>query len=351
MLKSLFFNSLKLFFIFKKTAIPKNPKKILVIRMGGIGDVLMSTPLVRNLRLAYPNAQIDYLVGDWAKIALKGNRDVSRVIAYDEKVILGKKFFKIAKLTGKIRKEHYDICFILDKHWFFNLLAFFIAPFRVGFDRFGEGFCNNINMKYTGKKYELEYYLDLLRKMKILVKHEKMVIEWGDEIYARKLLKNWRKTATLIPGAAVNPGQKLLAKRWPKDSYIELGKRLLSRGYKVIIIGADTDRKICDEVESKLEGAFNLAGISIEMQVGVMKKSSYVITHDSGPMHIAAAAGARLIAIFGPTDAERFAPKNAIVLTKKPKNVRCYDVYGHYDKRCDMWTSKVTVDDVLRHIK
>ncbi|MBI4439682.1 glycosyltransferase family 9 protein [Candidatus Woesearchaeota archaeon] len=350
MLKPVLFNFMKVFFLLKKRVPPKNPKKILFMRLGGIGDILMSTPLVKNIRNAHPNARIDYLCGDWAKIALKGNPDVDNIVSFDEQIILRRDVGKISGLCGRIRKNNYDMCFVLDKHWFFNALALCSGiPFRVGFDRFGEGFCNNIGVKYTGKKYELDYYLDLARKIGVSTKYKRMIVAKGDD--AKKLAKN--KVVCIIPGAAINPGQKLIAKRWPKERYAELSRKLLKRGYSIIILGAKSDSGICSEIHKNIGGknVHNLAGIPFEKQIGVMKKCSCVVTHDSGPMHIAAAAGARLIAIFGPTDPERFAPRDAVVITKKPRNIQCYDVYGHYDKKCDMWTSRVTVEDVLRHIK
>ncbi len=350
-MQEVFFSFLKLFFVLKGRTLDRAPKRILIMRIGGVGDVLMSTPLIRNVRRYFPGARIDYLVGDWAKIALKGNPDVDRVIAYDESMMFKKDIGRILRLRKELKRNQYNLCFILDKHWFFNLFAFSLGiPFRAGFDRDGEGFCNNVNVKYTGEKYELEYYLDLLKRMNIDTDWKEMVISDGDTRYTKKLMQ--RKTITLVPGGAKNPGHTFFAKRWPKEHYVDLGKELVKRSYTVLVVGALSDAHLCKEIVKDIgsKKVVDLSGISFEKQIAVFKKSTYVVTHDSGPMHIAAASGAHVVALFGPTDPERFAPRKALVITKKSDDKICYDRFGRFQKGCDHYMAQITVEDVLKVI-
>ena len=91
----------KLFFLFKSKKVPKEPRKILIMRSGGIGDVLMSTPLVKAIRKKYPKAKITYFVGNWSKDVLKDNPNINEIFSYDDMIIIGRNIFGILKLVKK----------------------------------------------------------------------------------------------------------------------------------------------------------------------------------------------------------------------------------------------------------
>ena len=79
-----------------------------------------------------------------------------------------------------------------------------------------------------------------------------------------------------------------------------------------------------------------------------MKRCRVVVTHDSGPLHIAAASGTKVIALFGPTPAKRFAPKNAVVIESDVKGCPCYDVYGRFGDRAGACMSRISISSVLQ---
>ena len=143
--------------------------KILLFKIGAIGDTLMTTPLIRQLRNNFPDAQIDYLIGEHSYGVLDANKYLDNIIKFDEKIFFEKYFIKWMKLIFKIRKESYDVIFVLDKHWIFNLVSFlFRIKKRIGFDRFGEGKFLTYKVPYFGRKHEIFYYLDLFHKFQIL---------------------------------------------------------------------------------------------------------------------------------------------------------------------------------------
>jgi len=153
----------KLFFSGKMRRIVENPKKILVFRSGAIGDVLMTTPFLKSLRTRYPKAEIVYLVGNWSRSALDNNPSVDRIISFDDSILFKKKIFQLIKFRSKVVAERFDLCFILDKSYLFNIFAYLCRiPSRIGFDRKGEGFANSLSVDYSGAKCESEYYLDLI---------------------------------------------------------------------------------------------------------------------------------------------------------------------------------------------
>ena len=73
----------------------KQPNKILVIRSGAIGDVIMTTPLVKSIRKRFPKANISYLVGKWSKKAVESNPNIDNIIAFDDDIVFKKKISRI----------------------------------------------------------------------------------------------------------------------------------------------------------------------------------------------------------------------------------------------------------------
>lgn len=348
----------KLFFCCKSKKIPKDLKKILIMRSGGVGDVLMSAPLVKAIRKHYKNAEITYFVGDWSKDILRDNSDIDKIFNYDDLIIIKRNIFKIFKLIKNIKKQKFDLCFNLEKSWYWSLLAFlFGIPARVGFNRKGEGFANTITVPFDGTKYELEYYLDLARLLNMKITGNDMEIYLTKEEInkASKFIEDNKLKNTKIigiaPGGADNPGQKAVIKRWPLDRYIELIDNL-DKKWNVVLFGGNNDIDTCITLKKKEKRKINnTAGkFTIKESAALMKHCKLFLTHDAGLMHIAAAVKVPLIALFGPTQAERFAPKNAIVIKSKVKP--CYDIYGSFKKcRNINHMHSIDVKEVLKRIK
>ena len=337
------------FFIFKNKKIPKNPKKILIMRSGGIGDVIMSTPLIKAIKNHYKNAEITYFVGNWSKAVLKDNPNIDNLFTYDDLIIVNMNIPGILKMIKQIRKEKFDMIFNLEKSWHWVILSFlFKIKTRVGFDRKGEGFANNLTAKFDGSKYELEYYLDLAELCKITPKTKNM------EVY---LTKQEKQTATnfiknnklnniigIAPGGADNPAQQAFIKRWPVENYIELINKLKNKQF--ILFGGKNDIATCNKIKQKTKNTISTAGkLTLKQSAALMQKCKLIITHDSGPMHLAATK-TKVIALFGPTQAERFAPKNAITITSKSCK-SCYTIYGEFK---DCKSKKCMKSIKVRHV-
>lgn len=337
---------MEVFFLFNKKAIPKNLKKILVIRAGMLGDVLLTTSLVKAIRKKYPKTKIYYLVGEWSKDILKDNKDINKLIAFDDTIVFKRKFFQVLNLIRTLRKERFDLCFVLDKSYLWNIFAFLCKiPFRIGFDREGEGFCNNLNVKFDGTKHELDYYLEICRLLDIKLEEDRedinLAISKKDEVFATGIIKKYNlENKTIIgiaPGGAKNPGQEMTVKRWPKERYIELINRLIkNKKISVILFGGKDDVGLAQDIAKNTRANIvNLAGKStIQESAALIKKCNLFITHDSGLMHIAAAVKIPLLVLFGPTSATRFAPKNSAVIKSHLSCAPCYDIYGNY-KQCE----------------
>src|SRR6266446_1511651 len=139
--------------------------KILIFKLGLLGDVLMTTPFVRQLRRIFPESEIQYWVGKSHKQALLGNPHLSKVVCFDEQIFLRRNLFQISKIQRQLRREQFDIGFFLGKHWAFNAFAVSLGiRTLVGFAReqVSEWFLNH-SVAYSALRHEIYYYLDLLQ--------------------------------------------------------------------------------------------------------------------------------------------------------------------------------------------
>ena len=333
--------------------------KILIIRSGAIGDVLMTTPLIRGIRKKFPKARISYLTGRWSKGVLEGNKRIDELIVFDDDIIARKNLAGFLNLVKRIKGKGFDLCIVLDKSYLWSLFAYFCGiPKRYGFSRNWGSLFNTKSVKFDGSKYELDYNLDVGKLLDINVKDKKMELFLGkgdlrfaDDFVKRNKLKN---IIGMGAGGARNPGQDMAVKRWPKKRYIELINKLTQK-YDIILFGGPGDKEINDEIAKSVKrkhDVVNLTGKSLKQSAALINKCRYFVTHDSGLMHVASTTKTRLITIFGPTQAERFAPRNAVVIKNKTDCRPCYDIYGHFRKckenRC---MELVKTEDVLGKIR
>jgi lipopolysaccharide heptosyltransferase II len=332
------------------------PKRILFFKLGAIGDVLMTTPLIRQVRKNFPKAKIDYLVGGHSAKILEGNSNIDEIISFDEKIFLKKKIIGWIKIIHTIKKRKYDLIFVCDKHWIFNMTALLArAPIRVGFNRMGkEGIGLTNKVHYREVRHSLLYYLDLAKAAGLKVDYTDtqmdISISNADECWAAEFWKKNKlgsKTIGIAPGGAVNPGQTFLGKRWPAEKYAELCEKLIARGNKIIIIGGPGDEVAAQTIAAKAKVVNAIGKASIKQSAALIKKCRAFVCNDSGPMHIAAATGTRVISLFGPTDPRRLAPigkKNKYVWhEKEPVYDEIYKtkpVYGGIDK--------ITVSEIIK---
>ena len=295
------------------------PTRICIFKIGAIGDVLMSTPMVHALRQRYPKARIDYWTGSWSAKVLKGNKDLNSIISFDDKTFFNKRVDLIIALARQISAQRYDAMFLLDKHWSLGTFGRLCnVPVRIGFDREGEGFAHTIAVPYLPVKHEVDYYLELAyRAGAKKVKQPKMEFalsqqdqKFASDFFASHKL-NPRKTIAVIAGGAKNPGQNMPIRRWPTEYFAFVAQALEKEGWQIILIGKSPgDDDTLPVMLQAVQNAANAIGdFTLQQSAALMQKCRLVICNDSGPLHIAAAVGTPTISIFGATDPNRKAPR------------------------------------------
>jgi len=340
-------------------------KKILFLRLGGIGDVLMTTPLIRQIRQKFPDAKIDYIVGKQSSCALKGNKNIDEIIEIDEKIFLSKNFFKWLGLIKKIRKRNYDVVFVLMKHWIFNLTAFlFKIKRRVGFNRFNlEGIFLTHKVPYNSFNHEIIYYLDLAKMIGLKVNYSDVSMDLfsgkSDEKFAERIFKRYKLVNKKVIGMAPAGCYNLqagydVARQWPIEKYSELAEKITGKDIFIILFGGKNDSYAgldFDRLGNKK--IINLIGkTTIQEAASLIRKCDYFICNDTGLMHISACVNKRTISLFGPTHPLKKAPlwKESKVIWKD-SDIYDFnaDLVGKYPNRIFM--RKINVDDVLREIR
>lgn len=310
--------------------------RILIIRLDRIGDVVLSTPVIKALRDAYPDAHIAMMVRPYAREIVEGNPFLDEVIVYDKegshKGIAGN-----LRFARELGEKKFDIAIILHPTSRTHMIARLAGiPERVGYDR-KAGFLLTKKVPHTkqfGMKHEIDYALDLLRYIGIEPKDRTLYMPVNDASERKiegLLAENGVKGSDIL--VAINPGASCASKRWGIKNFAEVANGLADRyGARIAVISGAVDKHFADELASSVsKGAINLAGrTGIGDVASLLRRCRLFISNDSGPVHIGCAVGTPVIAIFGRSDRglspERWGPsgKRDIVLHKSAGCEICY---------------------------
>ncbi len=341
-------------FTYKKKEPPKKIDKILFLKIGALGDVLMTTPLVRAIRKKFIHATIDYACGKSFASALQYNKNINYLIPFDERIFFNNDFSELRKLAVRLRGNRYDVIFVLDKHWAAGLFAARCGTFRIGLDRFGEGFANNLNVYYRQNKHDIDAYLDLgiYFRAKPAGREMDIAITKQDRKFAQRVCS--KKYIVIAPGGAKNTGQRAKIKIWPKENYLRVVDAL-SKKFTIVLVGNKNDKKISSWIRKRAKNKKKIKDLCGKTTVGqtgaVMALCKFVICNDSGAMHIASCVNNNIISLFGPTNPHVLAPlnKGSIFIWKEQR--ACYDIYGRFGTCNKNIMKKITVEDVLNAAK
>ncbi len=331
-----------------------HPKKILIRSTNWIGDGIMTTPAVRSIRQNFPEAEISLLAWPWVADVFNASPHVDRVIIYDKRGIhRGVK--GLLRLSGALRHYKFDAAILLQNAFEAALIAWAAGiPIRAGYRRDGRSpFLNyGVTLDKTGEnRHHVYYYQNLLARLGLTIGSNDLFLEISreDKKWAENYLSNLSPSPVigLNPGAAYGP-----AKCWPADRYAGLASLIHEKtGGQFLVFGSAADSRTGSEIAERGQGHIhNLAGkTSLSQAMALIARCDAFVTNDSGLMHVAAATGTPLVAIFGSTDAEATGPfsENASVLQKKMPCQPCLK------KNCDSGFScmlDITVEEVAREV-
>jgi len=288
-----------------------SPKKILIVKLSAIGDVVLSTPVAEALRRDFPDARIDWLVGRAASPLVEHNPYVDRIHAIDEHIFWRKRLVALASLFRMLRRERYDAAYIL--HWspWFHLFFWLLGvPFRAGFARDGRSFKLTRARPYVeadAQRHDAAQYLSLVsdgarpERPRLFFSAE----ESGalDRLLRGRGADDLKRSVAIAPGGGNNPKLFMPQKRWPARYFSELVRRLLVDSYTAsIFVVGDADERALLEATIVDARVMIMAGtLSLRQTALLIQRCGLFVGNDSGLTHVAAAVDVPTVAFFGPT--------------------------------------------------
>ncbi len=286
-------------------------KKILVVRLSSLGDILLTTPLIRSLKKEIPKLEIHFLLREGYQDALINNPNISNVITVNREA-------SSSKIKTILVQNKYDFIIDLQNNLRSrNLISGLNCP-KVRFK------------KLSWQKFLLvKFKINQLRESPSIPKRYASLID-GLELDQQGLdLFTNSKPSESLTGftnlIGFCPGSRHFTKMWLKEYYIELGNMLTANGFHIILFGGENDKHICEEISSKISNSTNLCNSNNLLQTAAdMKLCKAIICNDSGLMHAACAVKAPVITIFGSTVKEfGFTPYSSKYLVLENKSLTC----------------------------
>jgi heptosyltransferase I len=313
----------------------RNFRKILLIKLSAVGDVVQTIPVLNKLRRRYPAAQIDWLVTPPIAELLQHNPSISNVIEFsrDEWSAPWRlaPFVSAARLIAKLRAAQYDLVLDLQGQLRSAVFAFASgAPVRIGFDRpradvwealprkipqearkhAWQGAREGSWLAYTDHipvptldVHPVERYLGVGPMLGLDDGAADFSFSIPQEASARidALMDYYDIAKSRL--VAMAPGTIWETKQWRREAFAEVARHLLQKRFAVTLIGSERERAVCDEVAKLAPGAINLAGeTTLSELAALIFRTAICVTNDSGPMHLAVALGRPVVSVFGPTD-------------------------------------------------
>ncbi|MFT5206754.1 MAG: heptosyltransferase-2 [Candidatus Omnitrophota bacterium] len=332
-------------------AFDKKPR-ILIVGVDWLGDVMMSTPLIRAIRKTYPEAFLAYSTTQRCLPLLKDNPHLDAVIAYDEKVFLLGILDNI-RLWFKMREYHFDQAWFLHGSKTRAFVAFLAGiEKRLGFLR------KNRNIFYTHaitrpsalEVHRGDIYLGLLECKTPELDAERMEICINAEE-----LQAWQKQAAHLgveeksPYIVLHIGGNWEAKRWDALKFRALIKKLINAGYFCVLCGTKSESELTQLTLKDIPKtqAITLAGLtSLRELACLIKNAQLLVSNDSGPIHLAAGVATPAVGIFGPTSPALTAPRGLDVFEAVYQRIGCEAPC--YYQACDSIAcmDAISVDDV-----
>lgn len=308
----------------------------------------MSQSLYISLKQQHPESEIDVLAPAWCKPILERMPEITNAI--EMPIGHGQFDFFARRAMGKqLASRHYTHTFVLPNSAKSALIPLFAGiPNRTGWKgEFRYGLLTDLRPNKRVFQYMVERYVALAAPKKTMRQEVRLescpkpelLVDTLNQNAARERLhlSSQKPIIGLCPGAEFGP-----AKRWPDRHYAEVAKYAINQGYQVWLFGSEKDRKVCELIRSALSDdlksqAHNLAGhTSLIEAVDLLAACHTVISNDSGLMHISAAVGCRIVAVYGSSSPE-YTPPLTEKLAMVHTNVDCRPCFkrecplGHLD--------------------
>ena len=323
--------------------------RFLLVRLGSLGDIVHALPAAAALRDTFPGARIDWTVDQkWMRL-LEGNPDLTEVIPFDRRSARG-----IAGTMRKLRAAKYTCAIDFQALYKSALISFASrAPQRIGFQSSyaREGFAALLYTECYNPRgaHKVEHNLTLTEHAGArrgvprfpLTIHEEDEERVGGELSAHGLNEYF----------VLNPGGGWLSKCWPPERYGELHRKLGERhGWRGVVAFGPGEETIARTV---IQSAGRTPPLALPLGLGplfaLLRRAKFVVSADTGPLHLASALGTPVVGLYGPTDPARNGPYSASdVVVRNPRaSETTYDRGASYSPSMH----SITVDQVFEAVE
>lgn len=315
-------------------------QKILIIQTAFIGDIVLTTPLFRNVKKHFPESELVVLTTPQGEALLKSSKEIDQVISFDKKG-RDKGFAKLIKLIRKLKNKNFDLCISPHRSMRSALIAYASgASERIGFSDGSCTFLYNKQVKRDKALHEVERILSLTAPLDITISEEDkqphLEVSEESSLSIKQLFAESGITEK-DRVVAVGPGSVWPTKSWTPEGYASLIDKISSHfDVKILLIGGPADKKACDEVMSlcNIKPVDLVGKTRLDELIAVIDRSELLIGNDSSPGHIATARNVPVISIFGPTvPAFGYTPygQNVVIIQK---DLSCRPCHHHGPVKC-----------------
>lgn len=291
--------------IFPNFALKTN--KILIIKLWAMGESILTLPMIKELRKAYPSAKISVLCRERNKEVYTLNKDIDEIILFEPKNIFG-----LMKLL-----KRFDLAIDCEPYLKTSALAsFYLGKRRIGFSHGTRAWMYTDKIDYNDQQHVVDTYLDFLKVLGTPKKTEILVkLEYSpeDKVKVMKMLAPVLKQKKLLIGFCPGAAESTRERMWPEDNFAELADKIIEAyDAAILLIGSKSEAELAENIKRKVKNTdqvMNLAGKTGKKELfALIELCDLFISNDTGPMHIAAAQGVKTIGLFGPNLPTRFAP-------------------------------------------
>jgi len=292
------------------------PRRVCLIKPSALGDVVHATPVLAALRDRWPHAHIAWVVNRGLAPLINGLPELDELIPFDRTGSAAgpRGWMQTLGFFQSLRRRKFDLTVDLQGLLRSGLMtAATRAPVRVGLTSAREGsihFYTHTIAPLPGTVHAVDRYLDVARALGATIREPRFLvpISAADRLWAQQTLAH-------LPGPRliINVGARWETKRWPPEQFAAVANRAAAeRGASIIAVGAPEDRPTVDTFRLALGGEapwLDLCGrTSLPQLAALAAESDLVLSNDTGPLHLAVAAGARVVAVFTCTVPEKTGP-------------------------------------------
>lgn len=278
--------------------------KYLIVKIGAIGDVVMALPMLRQIRENEPNAHISWICGKTVANLLTQFEEIDELIVVDEtKLMEGSipgRIFEILRIWKSIAFRRFDCQLYF---YYSNLYKILLLPaFFKEIRRFNKNPSKRLN-PVPARHHSASYvatFQNLEGPFELDLKYPKFRFQNDDHKIWREKIKT-KSVVVLSCGGAKNFLRSDDLRRWPIEHYVALAEKLVKAGFEVVLSGGPGDAWVTEHFQNIPHQSF-IGKLDLNNFIAFLSVCDVLITHDSGPLHLADLANCPVVGLFGPTN-------------------------------------------------